>query len=436
MSPSIAISVPNAEAAAAGGAAAPGGAGPGGRGGARLRGFGEALEKAAAPAGPEAGVAAGQVPPPAAPTPAYPAAAGSASPLRGQALAARSAPPGALPPGGALPALQVARGAAAGGGLPGQPGKALAGGAVPGAAAGPAPGFVAAAAGTKAGGGSEAAAARAAGLAADAGGVEDAAGAADIRQGPARAPDSRRLPGPVGGPVGGRMETMAGEPGELAARLRQVPGAPGADVSPLPARSLPGAAPGHGAEGGAVASLPGVVPASPGEGGQGSGGAAAARTSVPMPAYTVPGQVGSPHWDEALAARITWMRGQQIGTARLQLSPAHLGPVEVRLHMSDDGAAVSFLAHNAHAREALEAAVPRLREMFAGAGLELRHAQVADPGTGHTQTGLAGGGGGSGQGGASGTAGTPAPDPGTPRPGEEEPRHLRIAAPGLVDCFA
>jgi flagellar hook-length control protein FliK len=68
-------------------------------------------------------------------------------------------------------------------------------------------------------------------------------------------------------------------------------------------------------------------------------------------------------------------KGLQSATIRLQ--PDHLGPVEIRLRVDADGASqVQFSAQHAHARDALEAAIPRLRELFADHGLDLRQANV------------------------------------------------------------
>jgi flagellar hook-length control protein FliK len=61
----------------------------------------------------------------------------------------------------------------------------------------------------------------------------------------------------------------------------------------------------------------------------------------------------------------------------LQLTPEHLGPVEVRISMQDGSASVSFNAAHADTRAALEQALPRLREMFSTQGLTLTDASVS-----------------------------------------------------------
>ena len=69
-------------------------------------------------------------------------------------------------------------------------------------------------------------------------------------------------------------------------------------------------------------------------------------------------------------------------TVELRLDPPELGRVTVRISMVGDEARVAFTAAQGGAREALEAALPKLREMFEQAGLSLGEAQV---GTGSGQ---------------------------------------------------
>ena len=60
----------------------------------------------------------------------------------------------------------------------------------------------------------------------------------------------------------------------------------------------------------------------------------------------------------------------------LRLSPEHLGPLEVRISITDDKASVWFGAAHADTRAAIENALPRLREMFTAQGLSLADAGV------------------------------------------------------------
>lgn len=76
--------------------------------------------------------------------------------------------------------------------------------------------------------------------------------------------------------------------------------------------------------------------------------------------------------------KIVWLAGRQGQWAELSLTPPHLGTVEVRLSMSGGEAGAQFYSANASVREAMEAALPKLRELMAEAGINLGQASVRD----------------------------------------------------------
>jgi len=86
--------------------------------------------------------------------------------------------------------------------------------------------------------------------------------------------------------------------------------------------------------------------------------------------------VGEKGWDRGLGDRILWMVGRSIQSASLHVTPPRLGPVEIQLSMHQDQASVSFITHNNAVKEALEAAIPRLREMFSDSNLQLVNVDV------------------------------------------------------------
>ena len=96
-------------------------------------------------------------------------------------------------------------------------------------------------------------------------------------------------------------------------------------------------------------------------------------------------------WAQGLGERLLMMADRGLQSATLRLQPEHLGPMEIRISVQDDGSAqVLFSAHHGQTRDALEAAIPRLRDLFAEQGLSLTQANV-DAGRGHafTQRGFA-----------------------------------------------
>lgn len=97
----------------------------------------------------------------------------------------------------------------------------------------------------------------------------------------------------------------------------------------------------------------------------------AARTPLP-----VAQPVGSSGWSEEVGNRIAWMATRMESRAELVLTPPQMGRVEVSLSVTGDQASASFVSANPAVREALEAALPRLREVLADAGIQLGQAQV------------------------------------------------------------
>ena len=82
------------------------------------------------------------------------------------------------------------------------------------------------------------------------------------------------------------------------------------------------------------------------------------------------------HWSQAIAAQVLMLADHRIESATLRLTPEHLGPVDVRIDIEDTQVNVSFGAAHSDTRSALEQALPRLREVLAGAGLTLGEASV------------------------------------------------------------
>jgi flagellar hook-length control protein FliK len=79
---------------------------------------------------------------------------------------------------------------------------------------------------------------------------------------------------------------------------------------------------------------------------------------------------------ERLNQHVSFMIGDQIQTAQIAVTPADLGPVEVRVTMVGDEAKIQLSATHAATREALNEALPRLRASFAEAGIALGQAGV------------------------------------------------------------
>lgn len=83
-------------------------------------------------------------------------------------------------------------------------------------------------------------------------------------------------------------------------------------------------------------------------------------------------------WGDEFNQKITWLSTQKEQSAELHLNPPQLGPMDVVLKVSGDQATALFSSPHAAVREAIEQALPKLREMLADSGIMLGNATVND----------------------------------------------------------
>ena len=81
---------------------------------------------------------------------------------------------------------------------------------------------------------------------------------------------------------------------------------------------------------------------------------------------------------QKLQERINIMMSKNIQRADIRLDPPELGNVQIRVNVSGEQTTVQFQVQNAQAREAIESAMPRLREMMEQQGLNLADTQVGE----------------------------------------------------------
>lgn len=82
-------------------------------------------------------------------------------------------------------------------------------------------------------------------------------------------------------------------------------------------------------------------------------------------------------WGEAVGNRLIMMVNDKMQSANIHLNPEELGPIEVKIRVSQDQTTVHFVSNNSVVREAIEDAFPRLKEMFSQNGLNLSDANVS-----------------------------------------------------------
>lgn len=94
-------------------------------------------------------------------------------------------------------------------------------------------------------------------------------------------------------------------------------------------------------------------------------------------ALSVPTPVRDQGWASDFGQKIVWLASNDKQSAQITLNPPQMGPIEIALTVDKGSATASFTSANAEVRNALETALPKLREMFASAGIELGQTNVS-----------------------------------------------------------
>ncbi|MFT6896374.1 MAG: flagellar hook-length control protein FliK [Paraglaciecola sp.] len=79
---------------------------------------------------------------------------------------------------------------------------------------------------------------------------------------------------------------------------------------------------------------------------------------------------------QQLTEKVRWMVNQRQLVADIRLDPAELGSMQVKVSLAGESANVSFVVNSAQAKDAVDNATPRLREMLAEKGIELGQSSV------------------------------------------------------------
>lgn len=91
-------------------------------------------------------------------------------------------------------------------------------------------------------------------------------------------------------------------------------------------------------------------------------------------------------WADEFSQKITWVATQHGQSAELHLNPPQLGPLDVLIKVNGDQATALFTSPHAVVRDAIEQALPKLREMLADNGIMLGNATVSDQSPRERQT--------------------------------------------------
>ena len=102
------------------------------------------------------------------------------------------------------------------------------------------------------------------------------------------------------------------------------------------------------------------------------------ETAAPTPqnAPSITAHLHDNKWSQQLSDRVLWLARGDVQNAQINITPAHLGPIQISLSLNGEQMTAHFVSANQEVRQALEDALPRLREMLAGAGVNLGQANV------------------------------------------------------------
>lgn len=120
--------------------------------------------------------------------------------------------------------------------------------------------------------------------------------------------------------------------------------------------------------------------------------AALTQAATPKTANALPPVANAPlamhqsGWTEEVVNRVMYLSSANLKSAEIQLQPAELGRLDIKVNMTaDQQAQVSFMSGHAIVREALESQSGRLREMFAQQGMGQVDVNVSDQSRGQDQ---------------------------------------------------
>ncbi len=91
---------------------------------------------------------------------------------------------------------------------------------------------------------------------------------------------------------------------------------------------------------------------------------------------------GQSGWSESVVNKVMWMSSQNLKSVEIQLDPAELGPLEIKIQTRGLEHQVQFVSQNPSVREALEGQMHRLRELFSQQGVDQLDVSVSDGNSG------------------------------------------------------
>lgn len=103
-----------------------------------------------------------------------------------------------------------------------------------------------------------------------------------------------------------------------------------------------------------------------------------------IPVVSLPQTTGTADWETSLGTQIAYFNREGFQNAELCLHPEELGAVHISMRINNEQMQIHFIAESAQARNALENALPQLRQSLAETGINLGHSSVGSEGQNNT----------------------------------------------------
>ena len=91
---------------------------------------------------------------------------------------------------------------------------------------------------------------------------------------------------------------------------------------------------------------------------------------------TIDAHLQAPSWPQQFGEKVVWLARNDQQTAQININPPQLGPVQITVSLNGDQATLAFASPHAEVRQAIESAMPQLKEMLSTAGISLGQSNV------------------------------------------------------------
>lgn len=104
---------------------------------------------------------------------------------------------------------------------------------------------------------------------------------------------------------------------------------------------------------------------------------ASSTKDTTRPAIELRTPMANPTWPDELGQKLHLLLNSRTQSAELHVHPSELGPISVHIRVDGDHATLFFVATHADTQMALQSALPKLKEMFADAGIGLGQTTIS-----------------------------------------------------------